>query len=248
MRTVAYDGASATVIARRLSLPRVVLFATTTSTMDEAHKLAEKGAPAGTLVVSDEQTAGRGRNGARWMSRTGSSVMFTLIERPRHADALGVLSLRVGLGAAAALDEIAGETIRLKWPNDLFVADRKIAGVLVETRWRDGRADWAAIAMGINIGHPPAGLPNAGGLPGHASRIAVLEAAVRAARTAAAASGRLTAAERAKWAARDWLAGKRVSEPLQGVVRGILATGELVVETAAGPQPVNSGTVTLEAQ
>jgi BirA family biotin operon repressor/biotin-[acetyl-CoA-carboxylase] ligase len=247
VRAVAYDRLTSSAIAERFGLPRVVLFATTTSTMDEAHKLAEKGAPAGTLVVAEEQTAGRGRNGASWLSRPGSSVVFTLVERPHNADALGVLSLRMGLGAAAALDAMAGESIRLKWPNDLYVGDRKIAGVLVETRWREGRAEWAAIALGVNIGDPPAGLPNAGGLPGHAPRIDVLEAVVRAARAAAKAAGPLTAAERKEWARRDWLAGKRVTEPLRGVVRGILATGELVVETEAGPQPVNSGTVTLEA-
>jgi BirA family biotin operon repressor/biotin-[acetyl-CoA-carboxylase] ligase len=241
-----YDGLDPIVLARRLGLPRVQIFDHTTSTMDEAHALAAHGAPAGTLVLAHQQTAGRGRSGGRWLSEAGASVLCTLVERPSDPAALEVLSLRVGLGAACALDAIAGQHVQVKWPNDLFVSGGKMAGVLIETRWRRDRPEWVAIAMGINIGAPPAEAPGAAGLPAGTSRLDVLGAITPAMRQAAAGTGPLTDAEMAAWAGRDFLAGRRVREPVVGVIRGILRTGELLIETPEGPASYRTGRLTLE--
>ena len=240
-----YDGFDGAALAVRLGLPRIELRDSTTSTMDDAHALAAQGAPSGSLVLANEQSAGRGRSGARWFGAPGSSVLCTLIERPATADALTVLSLRIGLGAARALDAAAGEHVRVKWPNDLYIASGKFAGILVEARWHDGQPTWVALAMGVNLA-APADVPGAAGLPEGVTRIDVLSAIVPAMRAAAAASGPLTESELAAWAARDWLAGRRVSAPLQGVARGILPTGELAIDTAEGRMALRSGTVTLE--
>ena len=115
-----FDGASAEELERLLDIPRVELLEATTSTLDVAHRIAGEGAPAGTLIIANEQTAGRGRGGKAWQSSPGAGVWLTLIERPADSSGLGVLSLRVGLAAAEALDRFAAEPIRLKWPNDLY--------------------------------------------------------------------------------------------------------------------------------
>jgi BirA family transcriptional regulator, biotin operon repressor / biotin---[acetyl-CoA-carboxylase] ligase len=106
-RAARLDGATADDLARRLALPRVALFDEVGSTLDVAHAMAPD-APSGTLIVADEQTAGRGRHGRRWASAPGVGVWLTLIERPTDARALDVLSLRCGLYAAEALDALAG--------------------------------------------------------------------------------------------------------------------------------------------
>ena len=86
-----------------LGVPRLVLRDCVTSTMDLAHALAQEGTEAGTLVLAEEQTAGRGRHGKRWASERGAGIWMTLVERPTDAPAVAVLSLRVGMAAARAL-------------------------------------------------------------------------------------------------------------------------------------------------
>ena len=87
----------------------------------------------------------------------GAGVWLTLIERPADIRALDVLYLRCGLRAAAALDALAGDTIALKWPNDLYARGRKLAGIPIETRWRVSTPDWVAIGFGLNVVAPELG-------------------------------------------------------------------------------------------
>jgi BirA family biotin operon repressor/biotin-[acetyl-CoA-carboxylase] ligase len=246
MKGVRFHGLDALALARRLDLPYVLLLSQTSSTMDEAHALAAQGARAGTLVLAQSQTAGRGRSGGTWIGVDGESILCTIIERPASATALTVLSLRVGLGVAAALDAFADETIGLKWPNDLLIDGGKVAGILIEARWRNTQPDWVAIAIGLNAGSAPPGMPRARGLKHGTSRLSVLSAIVPAMRVAAHRVGPLTDPELAAWKARDRLAGRRVSAPVAGVIGGILPTGELLIETADGPAALRSGSVTLE--
>ena len=118
-----YDHRDASSLARLLDVPRVVVFDSTASTMDDAHGLAAVDAPAGTVILADRQAAGRGRNGRRWASDSGQGIWMTIIERPNDPRAVDVLSIRVGLRAARALDRYAASPIRLKWPNDLLVGE-----------------------------------------------------------------------------------------------------------------------------
>jgi BirA family biotin operon repressor/biotin-[acetyl-CoA-carboxylase] ligase len=212
---------------------RVVLLEEVTSTLDVAHELAAEGTPAGTLIVAETQSAGRGRLGRSWRSEPGAGVWLTLVERPADASALDVLSLRVGLALAPALDGFAEQRISLKWPNDLYVGDRKLAGVLIEARWRESAPEWVAIGVGINL-RPPPSEPRAVGLRLGTTRDMVLETAVLAIRHAAAARGPLSAGELAAFAARDYAAGRRCIEPIAGTVQGIDASGALVVAVASG--------------
>jgi BirA family biotin operon repressor/biotin-[acetyl-CoA-carboxylase] ligase len=241
-----YDGLDPGALAARLRLPRVVVLERTTSTMDEAHALAANAAPGGTLVLAHVQTQGRGRSGARWIGVEGKSILCTLIERPSATAVLDVLSLRVGLGIAAALDVFADHPVGVKWPNDLMLEGGKFAGILIEARWRDGLPDWVAIAAGVNVGEPPGDIEGSRGLRAETSRLAVLDAIIPAMREAATKKGPLTAAEVAAWHVRDHLDGRRVRAPVIGVVRGILPTGEVQIETPDGLTAVRSGSITLE--
>jgi BirA family transcriptional regulator, biotin operon repressor / biotin---[acetyl-CoA-carboxylase] ligase len=134
-----------------LGRPRVHL-RRTASTNDRARELAIAGAPHGTLVSAGEQTAGRGRQGRRWLAPAGSSVLASLVLRspPRL----------LALVAAVAVCDVAGEGARIKWPNDIVVerhlqgsrgggvALAKLAGILVEGRPQEG---WAVLGIGINV-------------------------------------------------------------------------------------------------
>ncbi len=212
--------------------------------MDEAHALAADGAEAGTVVLSDSQAAGRGRNGKRWTSPP-RGVWMTLIERPQDPSALDVLSLRIGLAAARALDTFAAEPVRVKWPNDLFVEDAKLAGVLVEARWRGERLDWVAIGLGVNMDHPP-GQDGAAILEPGTSRVDVIAALLPELRAASAMSGTLNDDEMDEFAARDLARGKECTEPMRGRVVGIASTGELLVEIADSVARVRSGSLVLQ--
>lgn len=220
-------------------------FEEVSSTLDVAHELAAQGAEAGTLIVADAQTAGRGRMGRAWRSEPGAGIWLTLIERPRDHSALEVLSLRIGLALAPALDAFAESRVELKWPNDLYVSGRKLAGVLIEVRWRESHPEWVAIGVGINL-RAPASEPRAAGLRAGVLRDEVLERIVEPMRDAAARSGPLTATELAAFSDRDLARGRRCSEPLAGVVRGIDASGALLVvasnPTSATPAHVSSST------
>jgi BirA family biotin operon repressor/biotin-[acetyl-CoA-carboxylase] ligase len=241
---VRYDGASAEELARRLELPRVVVYDEIGSTLDVAHSLAAEGAPAGTLILADAQSAGRGRSGRAWTSERGAGIWLTLVERPRDTDALDVLSLRVGIGLAAALESYSDERIRLKWPNDLYVGDRKLGGILVEARWRDRMPEWVAIGVGINV-RAPVGEDRATGLRPDSARLTVLAAAVPTIRAASARCGALDESELQVFAARDLASGRACSEPLGGVVRGIDSRGSLLVDVGSHTVAVRTGSLVL---
>lgn len=238
-----YDGSSAEEIARTLSLPRVELFDQVASTMDIGNALASDGAPAGSLVLADAQVSGRGRGGRRWESRAGDGIWLTLLERLNDPSALDVLSLRIGLRAARALDRFAPAPIGLKWPNDLLLAGGKLGGILVESRWRGTRPEWTAIGVGINV----RAVAFAGGaaLGAGASRLEVLGELIPALRAAASARGHLSDAEVEEFRSRDIAVGRPCLEPAAGVVSGIAADGSLVIQTDSGPRRIVEGSLVL---
>ena len=229
---VLYDGRTADELAAILDLPRVVLFSEIGSTLDVTHELGEEGAAPGTLVLADEQTAGRGRLGRSWQSDRGAGIWLTLLERPTHDDALGVLALRLALALAPALEPYADGPLRLKWPNDVFIGDRKLAGVLVEARWRGPRLDWLAVGVGINVRAPERF--GGGSLKLNIDRLAVLRDVIPGLRSAASSHGPLTENELARFRARDLALGRRSSAPGHGIVAGVRADGALLVDGDGG--------------
>lgn len=122
-------------------------FATVDSTMRKALELARAGAPAGTVVVAEEQTAGQGRLGRHWHSEKGGGLYATGILRPKLCPAsMPVVTLALGLAAADAIRQTTGINCDLRWPNDLLIEDRKCGGILAELH------DGALLAgIGINL-------------------------------------------------------------------------------------------------
>jgi BirA family transcriptional regulator, biotin operon repressor / biotin---[acetyl-CoA-carboxylase] ligase len=230
-RSDGFEDRSAGELAALLGVPCVETYASVTSTLDVAHARAPS-APYGTLVLADEQTAGRGTHGRRWSSPAGAGVWLALIARPADAASLDVLSVRCGLYAAEALDALAGTIVGVKWPNDLYVGGRKLAGVLIEARWRGSAAEWVAIGFGLNVLPPP--LPTASGLPSGTTRLDALLVLVPALRRAAEARGHLSDDECLRWVAPDVARGRAAVQPSSGIVAGISSLGELLVRDADG--------------
>jgi BirA family biotin operon repressor/biotin-[acetyl-CoA-carboxylase] ligase len=134
----------------------------TVSTNDDARALAATGAPHGTLVVADAQTGGRGRRGRVWYSPPGNNLYASFVLRPEVplAEAPS-LSLVAGLAVAEAVAEHAPHAeVRVKWPNDVRVGGKKLAGVLLEASLRGGELAWVVLGVGINVRgtRPPEGL------------------------------------------------------------------------------------------
>jgi BirA family biotin operon repressor/biotin-[acetyl-CoA-carboxylase] ligase len=125
---------------------RLLVRETAASTNDELRALAENGAQDGLVLLAMEQTAGRGRRGATWFSPPGDSLAFSILLRPEEPKALWPrLALAAGLSVAVAVESF-GPAAGIKWPNDVWIGRRKVAGILVEA----GR-DFAIVGIGLNV-------------------------------------------------------------------------------------------------
>jgi BirA family biotin operon repressor/biotin-[acetyl-CoA-carboxylase] ligase len=129
------------------------LLATTSSTSDLAKAAARDGAPHGATWVAEAQTAGRGRRGHAWMCAAGEGLLFSVLVRVSCPPArIAPVGLAVGLAVRDAVAAAApGASVRIKWPNDVFVGDRKVAGVLVEAVTTGARVDAVVVGVGINV-------------------------------------------------------------------------------------------------
>ncbi len=126
------------------------------STNTRARELAAEGAPHGTVVTADEQTAGRGRQGRTWLAPPGKALLYSAIVRPLEEHHL-MLPLAVPLAVCAAAEELRPDiSCKVKWPNDIWLNERKLAGVLIEARPQDG---WAVIGIGLNLTIAPDEFP-----------------------------------------------------------------------------------------
>src|ERR1700689_1270534 len=106
----------------------------TESTMTDAAKLAARGEPHGTVVVAEVQTAGIGRQGHSWYSESGGGLYLSIILRlPLSPDAIPVLTMALGLGTQHAVGTLCGVRCDIRWPNDLLLNEKKLAGILVQT-------------------------------------------------------------------------------------------------------------------
>ena len=210
------------------------------STMDRARALAAAGAPSGAAVTTFDQVAGRGRQGRAWVAPPGRTLALSLVLR--ELDPL--LPLRAGLAVA----DLAGPQARVKWPNDVLLDGRKVAGVLVEARPQEA---WAVLGVGVNVALSPAELPpelrDVAGTLGREPR--ELEAAL--AELLEALAHRLAQPAPAALAdlrARDALLGRPVAwAGGGGTAAGIDDTGALIVRTADGVTTLAAGEVHLQA-
>jgi BirA family biotin operon repressor/biotin-[acetyl-CoA-carboxylase] ligase len=208
------------------------------STNERARALAQGGAPHGTLVTATEQSAGRGRQGRTWTAPPGRAILCSVVVRdPPH-----LLPLAAGMAVAA----VAGPEAQLKWPNDVLVEGRKVAGILVEGRPQEG---WAVVGIGLNVALRPVDFPAE--LQGRAGTLGlepdalepVLEHLLEAlARWIEAPAGQVLDAIRD----RDVLHGQPVRwAGGQGQGAGVDEDGRLLVATEQGQVALEAGEVHL---
>ena len=217
------------------------------STNARAKDLAAAGAPHGTLVTASEQSAGRGRQGRSWTAPAGSAVLMSLVVRELEAqDAL--LPLAAAAAVCEAVEDLAPVRCEIKWPNDVWIDGRKLAGILVEGRPQDG---WAVLGIGLNVStaeFPPELADTATSLalaaPGDPPAVAaVLDALLG---RLAERLGQPQAAVLEAWRARDALRGRAVRwDAGEGTAAGVDAEGALLVETDAGRVALGAGEVHL---
>jgi BirA family biotin operon repressor/biotin-[acetyl-CoA-carboxylase] ligase len=135
------------------------------STNALARTWATQGAPEGTLVITEEQTAGRGRRGRSWVSPPGANLLFSVLLRPpMDGDRAFVLTMVLALAGLKAVKSVAGVKAMIKWPNDLYVGEKKLAGILTEFSVKGRQVDWAVLGMGMNVGWHPE-VPEGSGAP-----------------------------------------------------------------------------------
>lgn len=212
-------------------------YSVTDSTNTRARELALAGAPGGLVVSAGGQSAGRGRQGRSWFAPRDATLLYSALLRPLGERPL--LPLAVPLAVCEAAEAIAPVSCRVKWPNDVWVERRKLAGVLIESR--AGRDGWAVIGVGLNVAVPEADFPPeladtatslstaGGGEPTVPEALAALNEAL----------GRWVDAPAeevlAEFRARDALAGEQVAwEQGEGVVTGIDDCGHLLVDSTSG--------------
>ena len=258
MARLSIDDIPAAALARRWGVPQCGVFRTLSSSLDAIHDLGAQGAPTGTVVLAEEQTAGRGRDGRTWHSPAGGVWLGMLLRPAPPLPALGVLSLRVGLVLADVVEAvlgirptaISGPRAGLKWPNDVLISDRKVAGILCEGRWQGESLQWLGIGIGMNVVNEiPAELQGRAvalrELRPSVRCIDVLDQLVPALLRLTAHGAQLTQFECAAFARRDWLRGRQLRTPLAGRAAGIRPDGALLVDTGAGTTMVQGGHVEL---
>ena len=208
------------------------------STNERAKELALGGAPHGTLVTADEQSAGRGRQGRVWTAPPRSALLMSVVTRR--------LTPTLPLAAAVAICDALPAACEIKWPNDIWLERRKLAGILVEGRPQDG---WAVVGIGLNV--TTEGFPEELAEIATSLRIAGIELDTEAVLASLLVSldEWLEAPEAevlSAWSQRDALRGERVRwADGEGVAAGIDASGALVVETEGGRVALDAGEVHL---
>ena len=126
------------------------------STNTLAKELADDGAPEGTIVLAEEQRAGRGRLGRQWLSPGYVNILVSILLRPTlEQDQLFILTMILALAAIESINGMVELEASIKWPNDLYVGRRKLAGILTEFSHRDDRIEYVVLGIGINVNWDP---------------------------------------------------------------------------------------------
>jgi BirA family transcriptional regulator, biotin operon repressor / biotin---[acetyl-CoA-carboxylase] ligase len=231
---------------------RIRRFADIDSTNRYALEASRSGAAPGLVVVADRQAAGRGRRGRTWSAPPGSSLLVSVVlAAPGSADDVHVVTMAAGLALADAVQVVAGVDADLKWPNDLVVGDRKLAGILAETDLRDGRVHRVVVGIGCNVtwgGYPEELAESATACDREAGRPVDRDALLAALLDRLAEHLESLDAVPARYRSRLATIGHPVRVELgdgtrEGVARDVDDAGRLVVDTDDGPLVVAAGDV-----
>jgi BirA family transcriptional regulator, biotin operon repressor / biotin---[acetyl-CoA-carboxylase] ligase len=212
----------------------------TDSTNERGRALAAAGAPHGTLVTADAQSAGRGRQGRAWSSPPGSALLMSLVLRE--------LQDVLPLAAAVAVCDALPVECAIKWPNDVWIERRKVAGILVEGRPQEG---WAVLGIGLNVTTPSHAFPDELRDTATSLALAGVETTPEGvlAELLPSLDGWVAASRRdvlAAWRALDALRGEPVRwDGGDGTAAGIDDSGALLVETGGGHVSLEAGEVHL---
>jgi len=236
----------------------IVRFAVVESTQAIAFDLAAEGAVDRTVVVADHQSAGRGRRGRTWTDAPGTSLLASILVRSRVAPSLlGTVSIATGVAVAEGLRRATGVEACLKWPNDVLVHGRKLAGILVESRIGAGPAAPVTLIVGVGVNLAQRAFPaeladratsvviETGQVPDRDALLETLLEEFDASRWRLESRG--FAPVRERWLARSDTIGRRVTgDAVTGVAVGLDADGALLVDDGRGVQRIVAGEVAPE--
>ena len=136
-------------------IQQIYLFESLDSTNDYLKELARTGAPEGTVVIAREQTLGKGRLGRAWVSPIGGAWFSILLKPPIALEQAGCISVLLAMSLAQAIREKWALPIGVKWPNDLYVSNRKLGGILVELSSQAQKIEWLVAGIGVNVNNEP---------------------------------------------------------------------------------------------
>jgi len=147
-------------IASKHIAKKVVVFETLGSTSEFAKRLAQNGERYGTLILTNEQTDGRGRQGRRWYAPANSGLWFSIILKPTQpTDKFGIVSLLAAVALAKTIERTTSLSPALKWPNDVLINSKKVSGILLEGQFSNNRHTALVLGIGINVNQKQTDFP-----------------------------------------------------------------------------------------
>lgn len=141
-------------LATRVVGRHLLHFQSATSTMEMARNLVTKGVPEGTVVIAEGQTGGRGRLGRQWIAPSGGNLYLSVVLYP-GPPILPQLVMASSVAVCMAVEETTGLLTNIKWPNDVLVGPKKVAGILIESVREDGDVKYAVVGIGVNVNLDP---------------------------------------------------------------------------------------------
>lgn len=238
---------------------KIYTFETIDSTNNCAKAVAGVGALEGTVVIAEEQTAGRGRLGRLWHSDPHQNLTFSVVLRPKlNNEGFNLLSLFAAVAVAEAIEEVTHLRVEAKWPNDLLIGKKKVAGILIEGSFKDNSSEYVILGIGINVNQTsfPDDLMQKATSLSHVSdnevnRIDLFRETLRSLErnyinVCTVGFPPILSA----WLSRSSLMDKPISISQQGalitgVVKGLNSDGGLVIQTDESTQTVFAGDVTV---
>ena len=238
---------------------KIYAFDSVDSTNNCAKAVAGCGAPEGTVVITEHQTAGRGRFGRQWEAEANQNLMFSLVLRPKAApESFNLLPLYVAVAVSEAIERATGLKVECKWPNDILYRGKKLAGILIEGSVKHNTVEHVVIGIGINVNQ----MKFEGDLLAKASSLRIecqkeIDRAMLFREVLDSLEREYAAISRAgfqsivpQWLSRSTMINRTISVSQQGnvisgVVKGLSLEGGLILQTNGSEQTLIAGDVTV---